>query len=130
MTIPPAALHKAALAVAAVALLVAPVPAETAVDPLELTDPADTALALAISNAADAATEAIGGCRAGGGELAECLCTHRDSIGQLRVAVEAALAEHPEWTGLALFVADMGDGRSLNLFMDTASWMATEPDCD
>ncbi|HSF95097.1 MAG TPA: hypothetical protein VLA52_08720 [Thermohalobaculum sp.] len=96
---------------------------------ITLTDPADIALAVAVSDAVDGATESIGGCREGGGELADCLCAHRADVDQVRAALDAALTVHPEWRDQSLFAADMGNGQSLTIFLDTVARAAAEPDC-
>ena len=96
---------------------------------IELTEPADTALAVAISAAVDATTERVGKCIEDGGAHQDCLCASAAEIAAVRAALDAALAVHPGWEGQALFVADMGDGQSLTLFLDTVAASAAPPDC-
>lgn len=117
------------LPVALVTALATSIGAAQTLAQIELTDPADAALAVAVSDAVDAATETIGACREAGGAQAECFCANAADIEQVRAALETALDVHPEWAGQALFVADMGDGRSLTIFLDTVARMTVPPDC-
>ncbi len=96
---------------------------------IELTEPADTALAVAISDAVDATTERVGNCIGEGGAHQDCLCAGAAEIAAVRAALDAALAVHPEWEGQALFAADKGDGQSLTLFLDTVAASAAPPEC-
>ncbi|MHA1530088.1 MAG: hypothetical protein ACTSVG_13800 [Alphaproteobacteria bacterium] len=96
---------------------------------IELTEPADTALAVAISDAVDATTERVGSCIGGGGAHQDCLCAGAAEIAAIRDALDAALAVHTEWEGQTLSVADKGDGQSLTLFLDTVAASSTPPDC-
>ncbi len=96
---------------------------------IELTEPADTALAVAISDAVDATTERVGKCIEDGGAHQDCLCAGAVEIAGVRAALDEALAIHPEWEGQAVSVADMGDGQSLTLFLDTVAASAAPPDC-
>ncbi len=96
---------------------------------IELTEPADTTLAVAISDAVDATTERVGNCIGEGGAHPDCLCASAAEIAEVRAALDEALAVHPEWEGQALFAADMGDGQSLTLFLDTVAASAAPPDC-
>ncbi len=96
---------------------------------IELTEPADTALAVAISDAVDATTERVGNCIGDGGAHQGCLCASAAEIAGVRTALDKALAVHPEWKDQALFVADKGDGQSLTLFLDTVAASAAPPDC-
>ncbi len=103
--------------------------APASADEIELTEPADTALAVAISDAVDATTERVGNCIGEGGAHQACLCAGAAEIAAIRAALDQALAAHPEWQGQALFIADMGDGQSLTLFLDTVAASAAPPDC-
>lgn len=96
---------------------------------IDVTDPADVALTVAVDDAVDAATEAIGACAESRIELADCLCAHRDDLARIRASLDALLARNPGWEGRALFVADRGDGRSLNIWLDTVARSAKPPDC-
>ena len=98
---------------------------------IEVTEPADTALAVAISDAVDATTERVGKCIEDGGAHQDCLCASRAEIAGIRDALAAALAVHPEWADQAVSVADTGDGefQSLTLFLDTVAASAAPPDC-
>jgi len=96
---------------------------------IEITEAADTALAVAISDAVDATTERVGKCIEDGGAHQDCLCASAAEIAAVRAALDAALAVHPGWEGQALFVADMGDGQSLTLFLDTVAASAAPPEC-
>ncbi len=96
---------------------------------IELTEPADTALAVAISDAVDVTTERVGKCIEEGGAHRDCLCAGAAEIAGILAALDAALAVHPEWEGQALFVADMGDGQSLTLFLDTVAASSAPPEC-
>ncbi len=96
---------------------------------IELTEPADTALAVAISAAVDATTERVGKCIEDGGAHQDCLCASAAEIAAVRAALDEALAVHPGWEGQALFVADMGDGQSLTLFLDTVAASSAPPEC-
>ena len=96
---------------------------------IELTEPADTALAVAISDAVDATTETVGNCIGEGGTHQDCLCAGAAEIAAIRTALDEALAVHPGWEGQALFVADMGDGQSLTLFLGTVAASAAPPEC-
>jgi hypothetical protein len=96
----------------------------------EITDPGDLALVLAIDDAVSVATTSIGGCREAGGELTDCLCANLADIDSIRDALETALAVHPEWTDKALFVADIGNGQSMTIWLDTAARMVEPPDCN
>ena len=96
---------------------------------IEVTGTDDTALAVAISDAVDATTERVGNCIVEGGAHQDCLCASAAEITGVRDTLAAALAVHPEWEGQALFVADMGDGQSLTLFLDTVAASAAPPDC-
>lgn len=95
----------------------------------EVTEPADVAMTAAIDSAVDAATATIGTCREAGGELTACLCAHLEDLDRARAALQAALARHPDWTGKALFVKDIGDGRSLTIWLDTVARMVEPPEC-
>ncbi len=96
---------------------------------IEVTGAADTALVVAISDAVDATTERVGSCIGEGGAHQDCLCASAAEIAAVRAALDEALAVHPGWEGQALFVADMGDGQSLTLFLDTVAASAAPPDC-
>jgi hypothetical protein len=95
----------------------------------EVTEPADTALAVAISDAVDATTEHVGKCIEDGGAHQDCLCAGTAEIAGIRDALAAALAVHPEWEGQTLSVADTGDGQSLTLFLDTVAASSAPPEC-
>jgi hypothetical protein len=77
---------------------------------IEVTEPADIALAAAISDAVDTTTDKIGACIGNGGAHQDCLCAGKAEIA-------------------GLFVADMGDGQSLTLFLDTVAASSAPPDC-
>jgi hypothetical protein len=116
---------KQTLALLAALALAAPVSAAG----IALTSPADTALAVAISDAVDATTERVGKCIGEGGAHQDCLCAGAAEIAGVRDALDAALAVHPEWEGQTLSVADKGDGQSLTLFLDTVAASSVPPDC-
>jgi len=97
---------------------------------IEINDPTNIALAVAISDAVDATTDKVSTCIGEGGAHHGCLCANTDQIAGVRAALDSALAAHPEWAGQALFVADKGDGQSLTLFLDTVAASSTPPDCD
>jgi len=96
---------------------------------IEVTDPADTALAVAISDAVDVTAGKVTKCIEDGGGHQDCLCAGAAEIAGVRDALDAALAVHPEWEGQALSLADKGDGQSLTLFLDTVAASSTPPDC-
>ena len=98
---------------------------------IEVTGSADTALAVAISDAVDATTERVGKCIGEGGAYPDCLCASTAEIAGIRDALAAALAVHPEWADQAVSVADTGDGefQSLTLFLDTVAASSAPPDC-
>ena len=110
-------------------ILLAALAAPASAAEFELTEPADTALAVAISDAVDATAGRVGQCIGDGGAHQDCLCASTAEIAGIRDALAAALAVHPEWEGQALFVADMGDGQSLTLFLDTVAASSAPPDC-
>lgn len=110
---------------AALALAAAPALAAN----LEVTGERDTALVLALDAAVDRTVEAVGACREAGGSLEACRCASRAEIEAVRAALDDALAAHPEWEGEALFLRDMGDGRSLTIFLDTVARQAEPPAC-
>ena len=97
---------------------------------IDVTDPADIALAVAISDAVDATTEKIGACIGDGGAHQDCLCANADQIAGVRAALDGALADHPDWQDQTLAITDQGGGQSLTLFLDTVAASATPPDCD
>ncbi len=96
---------------------------------IEVTGADDTALAVAISDAVDATAERVGNCIGDGGAYQDCLCSSTAEIAGIRGALAAALAVHPEWEGQAVSVADMGNGQSLTLFLDTVAASSTPPEC-
>ena len=96
---------------------------------IELTEPADTVLAVAISDAVDATTERVGQCIGDGGAHQDCLCAAAVEIAAVRAALGEALAIHPEWEGQTLSVADAGGGQFLTLFLDTVAASSAPPEC-
>ena len=104
-------------------------PAHASAAEIVITEPADTALAVAISDAVDATTESVGNCIGDGEALQDCLCAGAEQIAEVRAALDAALAVHPDWEGQILSVADMRDGQSLTLFLDTVAATTAPPDC-
>ena len=96
---------------------------------IEVTEPADINLAVAISDAVDATTDKVGACIGNGGAHQDCLCAGKAEIAGVRAALDDALAVRPEWEGQSLFVADKGDGQSLTLFLDTVAASSAPPDC-
>ena len=97
---------------------------------IDVTDPADITLAVAISDAVDATTEKVVACIGGGGAHQDCLCDNTDQIGGIRTALDDALAVHPDWQDQTLAITDQGDGQSLTLFLDTVAASAAPLDCD
>ena len=96
---------------------------------IEVTDPSNITLAVAISDAVDATTDKVGACIGGGGAHQDCICANADQIATIRAALDDALAAHPDWQGQTLAVADKGDGQSLTLFLDTVAASSIPPDC-
>jgi hypothetical protein len=96
---------------------------------IEVTDAADIALVVTISDAVDATTEKVGACIGDGGAHLGCLCANAEQIAEVRAALDEALAAHPEWEGQTLSIHDEGDGQSLTLFLDTVAPSAAPPDC-
>jgi len=96
---------------------------------IEVTEPADIALVVAISDAVDQTTEEISTCIGDGGAHQSCLCAGAGHIAGVRDALGEALAVHPEWEDATLFLANKGDGQSLTLFLDTVAASAAPPDC-
>ena len=109
----------------AVVLLAAPARAAE----IEVAEPSDITLAVAISDAVDATTNKVGACIGNGGAHQDCLCAGKAEIAAVRAALGDALAVHSEWDGQSLFVADKGDGQSLTLFLDTVAASSAPPDC-
>lgn len=98
---------------------------------IEVTDPADIALVVAINAATDATADQMGTCIYDGGDRQDCLCANAGLIAGVRATLNAALAIHPEWEGQALHVADTGDStfQSLTMFLDTVAASAVTPVC-
>ncbi len=114
------------LALAAL-LAVAAFPAAAA--EIRITDPADTALAIAIDEAVNNARNAIAACRDAGGSVGACYCEKKGEIALIRSALDSALAAHPDWENRAL-TFEIGQDAYRTILLNAIAKMAEPPKCN